>query len=211
MQDQFPFIDSITLPVDAPPGSQRVFITPVYSHFGAPSVPAILLEDEVIFKQAADIGVVVSDSVTGIGHLSIEGPQGVRNQIGHGPIEKDIITTNSPVFSSSSDTTLACINVPQVAGYTYEIHVHVLVDFTGGAWDLQLEVNNVVEDTFWRLGAITGQQTVDATVEWEATTTGTTDDFILRATELLGAGTVQLLADATHIGFLSIKSIGIQS
>jgi hypothetical protein len=114
-----------------------------------------------------------------------------------------VSTTSEAAKSATGDTDMQLLDQATVPGRDYLFHLKSEVQFTNaaGLWTLNLHVDGVQPDRFFRQHLIaapgaTLAVTCDAWIEWTAEDSGP-HDFIVHAIEHSGTTTLQMVASAT--------------
>lgn len=155
------------------------------------------------------------------GPTGATGATGPAGDDGTSTMVKDVLlsllASTGALIEDDSDMGPSQSNVPQVSGHTYEIHVELELAFanfySGGAtprWDFWVKRNGALFHKFARYeenrpGAHTLK--VSGSIFYEATTTGSTDDFTCHADEVV-AGAVFQRTDTE--AYMKIIDWGVQ-
>lgn len=122
-----------------------------------------------------------------------------------GPIRQYIGSSSSSTYSVSTATDMALTDVPVIAGRTYAVHLHSLVEFASLAaaarWLIHFRVEGAQIDRFWDLHPnLTGTMhfMIDAICYWTPDITGDFDIDVY-AENNVGGATVQFQANGTNV------------
>lgn len=134
-----------------------------------------------------------------------------------GVIAQQIETGSFAAISATADTDLALSNVHVRAGRTYEIHLHTEARLTSdaatqGVWRLELTIDGVTHDRFWRLDEGAAAATVISTVDtclYYTPAAEAFEDFVVRAVEQAAGATLDLPGGATARRTLTITDKGV--
>jgi hypothetical protein len=132
--------------------------------------------------------------------------------IGKGLIKRFETSSSFAAVSVSTTSDMVVSNVPVIAGDWYEIRAHTPWEILGtpGRWIFDCFLNGALLDRFGDTGvrAADDDGLLDASIEWQASTTQATDDFAVRLTEVSGASNLSLPAAATAKRTLTVNHIG---
>lgn len=125
-----------------------------------------------------------------------------------GFIDEFVGTTNQS-YSATGVTDTVINNVPLVAGRKYDIHLHTQWNLDSlASWRWSLRVDGTIVDRFKELNSAATTDTLDSWCRYEPTVTSNTSDLDLHLTELAGASTLTLQADATINRRMTIYDAG---
>lgn len=132
------------------------------------------------------------------------------NSLPRGIVDQESLTTNN-AHSVDGVTDLNLTNVPVVAGRTYEVHLHTQFDLSAaGTWHLVFRVNGSTVDRFATINEGAAKvDTIDATVYWTPSASGSTDDLDVFADEVAGAATLTLQGAAGISRTLTLTDVGV--
>lgn len=195
-------------------GGDFIQLLPSFTPSWGGNVPAIRLNNSIILHDDNVVGpgdgVAITDFVTNLGDLLIEGPSQIFQSIARGHIKSFASTSNSSGFTADTTTDMVVSNVEVVADRLYQVHLHTQYDLSAaGVWNLNFRVNGTVTDRFAVINEGAAKVgTIDASVYWRPTVTTTTDDVDLAVDEVAGASTLTLQAAATARRTLAVIDVG---
>ena len=121
----------------------------------------------------------------------------------------------SATYSVTTNTDMALNDVPIIAGHTYGIHIHSVVQWVsvavGARWDFYIRWNGVDHRRVAVIcPGVTGTtfHTIDAMVPWKPAVTASTDDLVLRASESVDGADITLSGSATLTRTMSLFDFG---
>lgn len=165
-------------------------------------------EEPLVLLVGDDVQLVPSTS--GVPNPSASLPRGL--------IARQILTANSAVWTADTVTDHALNNVDVIAGRTYDAHLHAqyVQGTNDGRWNLDFRVDGVVVDRFAALvndsnaigTFVSHRATVDSTVEWTPSASGTVD-LDVYADEIVDGSSLQLEGAATITRIFSLTDKGV--